>query len=438
MRGRHLISLLAACVAGSLIVACSSAPAARPPRSRRGPSTRSRRSDTYGNYGEQFTTFCQVNFGFDCNREDRDIGEEHELGRGDPAWDAEKNNPQSIVADIGILFIPQAEEVGILADYEPPNASLLPDDLHGPGWVSTFIGVPTFLVNVDVLEDRGLPVPETWADLTNPAYEGLVGLGRVGVSGSGTWAFVAMNLAAGGTSTNWQPGIEYGKRLLPNIDEQASLETFERGEVPIAIRFDFNKAPWFDELDERRRQLQARRPQRRLGLRPVDADDEPLRHRPCRTSAKMFMEWVLTDEAQVIFAKFGARPIRSVVGDDPLVVPDEARAELAARRGSTRSRRDDRLALDRPRRAIRRSGRTQVVGGRLTATGCGRWRPMTAAPARRDRPLAQRSRSVAAWAPAVPLLAVLVLFLVAPIVNAAGTLVHHRRRHRPRRLDSGS
>ena len=41
---------------------------------------------------------------------------------------------------------------------------------------------------------------------------------------------------------------------------------------------------------------------------------------------KMFMEWVLTDEAQIIFAKYGARPIRSVVGDNPLVVPDEARA----------------------------------------------------------------------------------------------------------------
>ncbi len=39
----------------------------------------------------------------------------------------------------------------------------------------------------------------------------------------------------------------------------------------------------------------------------------------------MFMGWALTDEAQQIFARYGARPIRSVVGDDPLVVPEEAK-----------------------------------------------------------------------------------------------------------------
>ncbi len=135
--------------------------------------------DTYGNYGEQFSRFCQVRFNFDCNREGRDLTEgsmssAQEIGQ----WEAEKNNPQSVVADIGILFIPQGEEVGVLADYEAPNATLLPDDLHGPGWVATFTGVPTILVNLDSLESRGLEVPESWADLTDPSYAGLVGLGR--------------------------------------------------------------------------------------------------------------------------------------------------------------------------------------------------------------------------------------------------------------------
>ena len=38
------------------------------------------------------------------------------------------------------------------------------------------------------------------------------------------------------------------------------------------------------------------------------------------------MEWVLTDEGQVIFSKFGARPIRSVAGDSKVTVPADARA----------------------------------------------------------------------------------------------------------------
>ena len=282
-------------------------------------------SNTYGNYGEQFTTFCQVNFGFDCNREDRDIGEGMSSGEEIQAWLAEKNNPQSSVADIGILFIPQAEEVGILADYEPPEAAQLPAEWHGPGWVPTFTGVPSFLVNVDALEEAGVPIPETWADLAKPEYEGLVGMGRVGVSGSATWAFVAMNMAAGGSMDNWEPGIEYGKQLLPNIVDQASIETFERGEVPIAIRYDYNNAPWFEQLEEDGVNYKLVIPKDGSIVAP-----STLMMNKYETAhadlAKMFMGWVLTDEAQQIFARYGARPIRSVVGDDLLVVPDEAKA----------------------------------------------------------------------------------------------------------------
>jgi putative spermidine/putrescine transport system substrate-binding protein len=282
--------------------------------------------DDWANYGEQVTTFCNVRFGFDCNREDRDLGEEMSSGQEVQQWDAERSNPQSVLADIGILFIPQAQEAGLLADYEPPNASLLPADLHGPGWVTTFVGVPTFIVNVGFLESKGLPIPESWADLTNPAYSNppLVGLSRPGVGSSGTWAFVAMNKAAGGSVTNWQPGIEYGKELLPNIAQQAQIDTFERGEVPISIRFDFAQTTWIDELDERGVNYKVVVPsdgsvyaQQTLMMNKYDTAHADL--------AKMFMEWVLTDEGQVIFSKFGARPIRSVAGESRVTVPAEAR-----------------------------------------------------------------------------------------------------------------
>ncbi len=40
-------------------------------------------------------------------------------------------------------------------------------------------------------------------------------------------------------------------------------------------------------------------------------------------ASKLFMEYVLSDEGQEIFAKFGARPIRYVLGD--LKLPDSAK-----------------------------------------------------------------------------------------------------------------
>jgi putative spermidine/putrescine transport system substrate-binding protein len=279
----------------------------------------------WGNYGEQFTTFCQEKFGFDCNRPERSQAEDILSAEEVQKFDAEKNNPGAILADVGILFIPQAEQVHALADYEPPNVDLLPDGMHGPGWVSTFVGVPALLVNVGFLESHGLPVPHSWADLLNPAYAHMVGLSRVGVSGSGTYSFVAMNLAAGGTLDDWAPGIAYARALVPNLTSGASIETFEKGEVPISVRFDFNHGSWMQTLHDHGINAQIIIPTDGsvYGASTLMMNSYDVAH---QDFGKMFMEWVLTDEAQAIFAKFGARPIRSVVGDNPLVVPNDARA----------------------------------------------------------------------------------------------------------------
>jgi putative spermidine/putrescine transport system substrate-binding protein len=279
----------------------------------------------WGNYGEQFTTFCQQKFGFDCNRPERSQAEDILSAEEVQKFDAEKNNPGAILADVGILFIPQAQQVHALADYQPPNVNLLPDGLHGPGWVATFVGVPAILVNVGFLESHGLPVPHSWADLLNPAYAKMVGLSKVGVSGSGTFSFVAMNLAAGGTLDNWAPGIAYARQLVPNLTQSASIETFEKGETPISVRFDFNHGSWLQTLAEHGTNAQIIIPSEGsvYGASTLMLNRYDTAH---QDFGKMFMEWVLTDEAQAIFAKFGARPIRSVVGDNRLIVPDAARA----------------------------------------------------------------------------------------------------------------
>jgi putative spermidine/putrescine transport system substrate-binding protein len=134
-----------------------------------------------------------------------------------------------------------------------------------------------------------------------------------------------MNRTTGDSPGEWGPGLEYGRRLLPNLTQQASIDTFEKGEVPISVRFDYNHIAWLDTLSER-------------GVRaeiviPADGSvygpSALLMNRYETAHAdfgKAFMEWVLTDQGQLIFARFGARPIRSIVGDDRLEVPEEARA----------------------------------------------------------------------------------------------------------------
>jgi putative spermidine/putrescine transport system substrate-binding protein len=282
--------------------------------------------NSWANYGQEFTDFCTAKFNFDCNRTDRSQGEDMSSAEEIAAFDSEKNNPKAILADIGILFSSAAEQKGVLSDYVPSAATKLPAYLYGKngGWEATFVGVPGFVVNVDYLTSKSIPVPQTWADLAKPAYKGLVGFGKPGSSGTATMAFVAMNLAAGGTLDDYTKGIAYAKALLPNIQgvAEGNADQFEKGAVPIQIKYDFNLIALANQ--EKAKNINAQ------VVIPTDgsiyAPSAIIMNKYDTAHAdfgKMFMDWILTDQGQTDFAKFGARPIRYVLGD--LTLPDSAK-----------------------------------------------------------------------------------------------------------------
>jgi putative spermidine/putrescine transport system substrate-binding protein len=278
--------------------------------------------DSWANYGASIAQFCEAN-GFTCSRTDTDMSSLEEI----TSFDAEKNNPVASFADIGIMFGPVADQVGVVPPYLPPDADVLSEGLKGPngGWLATFTGVPGYNVNVDVMEERGIPVPMTWADLIKPEYAGLVGLGAVGSSGTATTSFIAMNQAAGGSMDDFGPGIEYAKALVPNLaNAEGANDTMERGEIPIQIKYDFNLIAQAEAMAEKGIKVQTVIP----GDGSIYAPSALMLNRynvGTMDLQKMFSEWVLSDDGQRIFAEFGARPIRYVLGD--LELPDDAKAK---------------------------------------------------------------------------------------------------------------
>jgi putative spermidine/putrescine transport system substrate-binding protein len=283
--------------------------------------------NSWANYGQEFTDFCQAKFSFDCNRKDRSQGEDMSSAEEIAAFDSEKNNPKAVLADIGILFSSAAEQKGVLSGYVPAAATKLPSYLFGKngGWEATFVGVPGFVVNVDYLTSKGIAVPQTWADLAKPDYKGLVGFGKPGSSGTATMAFVAMNLAAGGTLDDYTKGIAYAKTLLPNIQgvAEGNADQFEKGAVPIQIKYDFNLIALANQEKAKKINAQVVIPSDGSIYAPsaIIMNKYDSAH---GDFGKMFMDWILTDQGQTDFAKFGARPIRYVLGD--LTLPDSAKA----------------------------------------------------------------------------------------------------------------
>ncbi len=280
--------------------------------------------DDWANYGESIKQFCDTN-GWSCNAQ-RSLGEDMSSAEEITAFDAEKNNPKAIVADIGIQFASDAEAKGVLPDYTPPNAEKLDAIYKGKngGWTATFVGVPGFVVNTDFLQSKGIAIPTAWADLIKPDYKGLVGFGKPGSSGTATTSFIAMNLAAGGSLTDFAPGVTFGKALIGNLaSSEGNADTFEKGEVPIQIKYDFNLIALANAMKAKGVNAQV--------VIPSDGSiyaPSALIYNKYDTGhmdfGKLFADWVLSDAGQTVFAKFGARPIRSVTGD--LSLPADATA----------------------------------------------------------------------------------------------------------------
>lgn len=87
---------------------------------------------------------------------------------------AEKANPQTDVWFGGgsDAFI-QAKEEGLIAGYASPNAENVKAAFRDEEgyWTGVSIVVVGLLVNNDRLNDKGLPMPESWKDLADPVYK---------------------------------------------------------------------------------------------------------------------------------------------------------------------------------------------------------------------------------------------------------------------------
>ncbi|GEO84723.1 MULTISPECIES: ABC transporter substrate-binding protein [Alphaproteobacteria] len=273
--------------------------------------------DTWANYGEVFQRMAQK-YGYTSQHVDTDMSSMEEIMK----FDAEKNNPVAISSDIGILFGPVADARGVVPPYMPPSAEKLPAGLKGKdgGWVATFTGVPAMVVNTDLIKD----VPRSWDDLLRPEFKGKVGaIDASGMGGTDMAMFIAWAYAHGGSVSDLAPGAEFARKLLPQMaSAPQNTQTLERGEVPIQLKYDFNCIASAAAMKAKGVNAQVIIPE---GTIYAPSATMINRYNVDKMNiAKVFLDFVLSDEAQIAFAKFGARPIRWVLGD--LELPAEARA----------------------------------------------------------------------------------------------------------------
>jgi putative spermidine/putrescine transport system substrate-binding protein len=273
--------------------------------------------DDWANYGEMFKAFGEKN-GFTVGRKDTDMSSLEEITK----FDAEKNNPVAVMADIGMLYGIVADQRGVVPPYLPEAARAFPEGFTSKngGWFATFVGVPSFVVNTDVVKN----VPQTWADLAKPEYKGLVNAMDPTRSGTDATTLLAWAYSLGGNEGDLSVVTDFAKQMVGQYTTaSANAQTLEKGEVPIQIKYDFNCIAAAEAVKAKGVNATVVVPG--VSIYAPSALMLNTYNTAKMDLAKMFSEFILTDEGQAVFARFGARPIRTVVGD--LKVPDEAKAK---------------------------------------------------------------------------------------------------------------
>jgi putative spermidine/putrescine transport system substrate-binding protein len=255
------------------------------------------------NFGEIWDGFLPK---YNLTHSDTDMSSAEEIQK----FDAEKNNPVADIGDIGIQFGPVAIDAGTVQPYIPTRWNLVPDYAKDPdgNWMCWYTGTISFAVNTALVPN----VPRTWADLKKPEYKGKVGISDPRTTGQGAMSFLAANFAAGGDEKTLDPGFTYFKDISTAgsfTPAGPSSANVEKGEVAIAILWDFNALPLRDKLA-------AKTPA--VPIEVVIPSDGTTQAPYCHiinkyaahpNAAKLFREYILTDEVQILQAKKYARPI---------------------------------------------------------------------------------------------------------------------------------
>jgi len=164
-------------------------------------------------------------------------------GQAIAALIAEKANPVADVTYLGGISADPAKDAGVLAPYKPRGFDKIPAELKDPDgyWFTIHSGTLGLFINKAALGAKA--VPHSWAELLKPEYKGLIGYLDPTSAAVGQLGVMAVNLALGGSYENLDPGIAFFKQLSSNapiVPKQTSYARVLSGEIPILFDYDFN------------------------------------------------------------------------------------------------------------------------------------------------------------------------------------------------------
>jgi iron(III) transport system substrate-binding protein len=161
---------------------------------------------------------------------------------------AEKANPQAdVVMGVAASSLALLDSNGMLEPYAPKNLAAISaqykDKKNPPAWFGMDVWGATVCFNTVEAAKRGIPKPETWQDLTKPAFKGQVVMPNPASSGTGYFDVTAW-LTLWGDDNGKGGGWKYMDALHQNIAQYTHsgskpCNMAASGEFVVGISFEY-------------------------------------------------------------------------------------------------------------------------------------------------------------------------------------------------------
>ncbi|MBP7001007.1 ABC transporter substrate-binding protein [Amaricoccus sp.] len=228
------------------------------------------------------------------------------------------------VIDVGFSFGPAAREEGLLMPFKVSTWDTIPENVKDADgyWYGDYYGVLSFAVNKDLVEEN----PLDWDDLLKPEFAQSVALaGDPRASNQAILGVYAAGLSRGGAAgaEAGEKGLEFFAELnkagnfVPTIGKSG---TIAQGQTPVVVWWDYNALSGRDTL---------------AGNPPLDVVIPATgvvagvyvqaisAFAPHPNAAKLWMEYLYSDEGQIGWLKGYCHPIRFLDLAGRGVIPQE-------------------------------------------------------------------------------------------------------------------
>ena len=215
------------------------------------------------------------------------------------------------VIDVGLAYGPSSKAEGLTQPYKVATWDEIPDNIKDADghWYGDYYGVMSFLVNKDLVKNT----PADWADLLKPEYANQVALaGDPRASNQAILAVHAAGLGKGAAAGEaaGKAGLEYFAEMnkagnfVPVIGKSGTLA---QGATPIVVMWDYNALAAKDTLAGNppvEVVVPATGVQAGVYVQAISA------YAPHPNAAKLWMEYLYSDEGQLLWLKGYCHPAR--------------------------------------------------------------------------------------------------------------------------------